>query len=130
MANLVRTSRGRRSASGQYRMAILASSAAAAAGVSVTQALLRRRYAERAAQARRDADLGAGNDAPRIAAGPGNHAAGEPNGQPGEPERTQEAHRALRRNRPLLRVSRYLLPARFHRQDDRGLPEAERALSP
>jgi CHAD domain-containing protein len=113
-------------------LVVLASSAAAAAGVSVIQRLIRQGPSERSVQDRRyriDPGRGSAEEVRRIASGQLELALDELNGHPGDSEAVHEARKALKRCRALLRVTRHLLGQDVFRRENRNLRDAGRALS-
>jgi CHAD domain-containing protein len=117
----------------QHPRLLAASSAAAVAGLSVTQRLLAQRASERSSKERRryriapEADTGP--ELRRVASAQLDIALEGLNGHPPEPEGIHDARKALKRGRTLLRVSRYILGRDVFQRENRALRDAGRALS-
>jgi CHAD domain-containing protein len=112
---------------------VAASSAAAVAGLSVTQRLIKKSSAERALEAQRRYQIarkrGTGPELRRVAVGQLEIALEALQGQPPTSEEIHEARKALKRGRALLRVGRLRLGREVFRRENRSLRDAGRALS-
>jgi CHAD domain-containing protein len=112
---------------------VAASSAAAVAGLSVTQRLIRQGSSDRALKARRRYRIapkrGTGPELRRVAAGQLEIALEALDGQPPTSEGIHEARKALKRGRALLRVSRHRLGGEVFRRNNDSLRDVGRALS-
>lgn len=109
------------------------SSAAAVAGISMTQRLLQQRSSERSIRERRRYRIAPGRETGpelrRVASGQLDIALEGLNGHPPEPEGIHDARKALKRGRALLRVSRHLLGREAFQRETRTLRDAGRTLS-
>jgi CHAD domain-containing protein len=110
-----------------------ASSAAAVAGLSVTQRLVRKSSADRALRSRRRYRIafqrGTGPELRRVTAGQLEIAREALDGQTPTSEEIHEARKALKRGRAVLRISRHRLGREVFQRENRDLRDAGRALS-